>query len=29
MDFLDPSNPALLEPPTLAEAPAPVAAVTR
>jgi phospholipase C len=29
MDFLDPSNAALLEPPTLAEAPAPVAAVTR
>jgi phospholipase C len=29
MDFLDPQNPALLEPPTLAEAPAPVAAATR
>ena len=29
MEFLDPSSPALLEPPTLAEAPALVAAVTR
>jgi phospholipase C len=29
MDFLDTENAALLEPPTIAEAPAPVAAVTR
>jgi phospholipase C len=29
MDFLDPQNAALLEPPTIAEAPAPVAAAAR